>query len=112
MLVREFIDNPDALKLAAIGQFLLKRAGDTAAVKPMSTDAFIKIARDNGINMDRERLLTMAQREPLSNVISNIQGDQIIWKGSETTTSSGETMSIDQARKKVDQMAKRAIDLK
>lgn len=112
MLIREFIDNPDALKLAAIGQFLLKRAGDTASVKPMNVDSFVKIARDNGINMDRERLMTMAQQEPLNNIISNIQGDEIIWKGSETTTSSGETMSVDQARKKVDQMAKRAIDLK
>ena len=112
MLIREFIDDPDALKLAAIGQFLLKRAGDTAAVKPMNVDSFIKIARDNGINMDRERLMSLSQREPLSNIITDIQGDEIIWKGSETTTPSGETMSVDQARKKVNQMAKRAIDLK
>lgn len=110
MFIREFVDNPDALKLAAIGQFLLKRAGDTASVKPMHVDSFIKIARDNGINMDRERLMTMSSQEPLSNIIGNIEGDNIIWKGSETT--GPEQMSVDQARKTVNQMAKRAIDLK
>ena len=111
MLIREFQD-PDAIKLAAIGQFLLKRAEDTASVKPMNVDSFIKIAKENGINIDRERLMAMSQREPLNNIITNIEGDNIVWKGTETTTPDGETMSVDQARKKVNQMAKRAIDLK
>jgi hypothetical protein len=111
MLIREFQD-PDAIKLAAIGQFLLKRAEDTASVKPMNVDSFIKIAKENGINLDRERLMAMSQTEPLSNIITDIQGDSIIWKGAQPVTPDGETMSVDQARRKVNQMAKRAIDLK
>ena len=111
MLIREFQD-PSVQKLAAIGQFLLKRAQDTAAVKPYNVDAFIDLARENGINMDRERLMTLSTQPPLNNIIANIQGDDIIWKGSETITPDGETMSVDQARKKVNQMAKRAIDIK
>lgn len=111
MLIREFQD-PSVQKLAAIGQFLLKRAEDTAAVKPYSVDAFLDLARENGINIDRERLLTLAVQPPLNNIIANIEGENIIWKGSENTTPDGETMSQDQARKKVNQMAKRAIDIK
>lgn len=111
MLIREFQD-PSVQKLAAIGQFLLKRAQDTAAVKPYSVDAFIDLARENGINMDRERLMTLATQPPLNGIIANIEGNDIIWKGSETITPDGDTMSVDQARKKVNQMAKRAIDIK
>ncbi len=112
MLIREFQD-PDATKLAAIGQFLLKRAQDTDAVKPMSVDAFVKIARENGINMTADRFKLLASQQPLNNIIDNIQGDEIIWKGTQTPgTAGGEKMSVDQARKTVNQMAKRAIDLK
>lgn len=112
MLIREFQD-PDATKLAAIGQFLLKRAQDTDAVKPMSVDAFVNIARENGINMTADRFKLLASQQPLNNIIDNVQGDEIIWKGSKTPgTAGGEKMSVDQARKTVNQMAKRAIDLK
>ena len=111
MLIREFQDQ-DSLKLAAIGQFLLKRAQDTDAIKPMNVNAFIKLARENGINLTPDRLQQLVMREPLNNIIDNIQGDEIIWKGSQTSAAAGAKMSVDQARKTVNQMAKRAIDLK
>jgi len=106
MIIREFVDR-DAIKLAAIGQFLLKRAGDTAAIKPMNVDTFINIAQDNGINMTPDRLMMMAAQPPLSNVIDNIQNDEIIWKGSKISNDEN-TMTVDQARQTVDSMAKRA----
>jgi hypothetical protein len=112
MLIREFQD-PDSMKLAAIGQFLLKRAQDTDAVKPMSVDAFVKIARENGINMTADRFRLLASQQPLNNIIDNVQGDEIIWKGTKVAGApGGDKMSVDQARKTVNQMAKRAIDLK
>ena len=111
MLIREFQD-PAVQRLSAMATLLRGRAKDTYAVKPYSVDAFVDLARENGINMDRERLMTLAAQPPLNNIIANIQGDDIIWKGSETITPDGETMSVDQARKKVNQMAKRAIDIK
>jgi hypothetical protein len=111
MLIREFQD-PDSTKLAAIGQFLLKRAQDTDAVKPMSVDAFISLAHENGINMTPERLETLAVQPPLNNIIDSIQNGEIIWKGSKTPQAGDQKMSVDQARKTVNQMAKRAIDLK
>ena len=100
------------MKLAAIGQFLLKRAQDTDAVKPMSVGAFVKIARENGINMTPERLETLSVQPPLNNIIDSIQNGEIIWKGSQTPQAGDQKMSVDQARKTVNQMAKRAIDLK
>ena len=111
MLIREFQD-PDTTKLAAIGQFLLKRAQDTDAVKPMSVDTFVNLAHENGINMTPERLETLAVQPPLNNIIDSIQNGEIIWKGSQTPQSGDQKMSVDHARKTVNQMAKRAIDLK
>ncbi len=111
MLIREMQD-PDATKLAAIGQFLLKRAQDTASVKPMSVSSFVKLAQENGINMTPDRLETLSVQPPLNNVIDSIQNGEIIWKGMEVPNQGGDTMSVDQARKTVNQMAKRAIDLK
>jgi hypothetical protein len=113
MLIREFAEDPDALKLAAIGQFLLKRAQDTDAVKPMNVDAFVNIARDNGVNMTADRLQVLAVQPPLNNIIDSIQNGEIIWKGSQAPSQPGTPkMSVDQARKTVNQMAKRAIDIK
>ena len=111
MLIRE-VQDPDATKLAAIGQFLLKRAQDTDAIKPMSVDAFVKIARENGINMTADRFRYLATQQPLNNIIDNVKGDEIVWKGTKVEQPDSTTMSVDQARKTVNQMAKRAIDLK
>jgi hypothetical protein len=111
MLICELQD-PSMQKLAAMGQFLLKRAQDTDAVKPYNVDSFIELARENGINIDRARLMAMAGQPPLNNIIGNIEGDNIIWKGRDVTAPDGSAMSVDQARATVNQMAKRAIDLK
>jgi len=109
MLIREFQD-PSSTKLAALGQFLLGRAQDTNAKKTVNVDTFIGLARDMGIDITPERLQTLVTQEPLSNIIANIQGDTIVFKGAEETVSP--TMSVDTARATVNQMAKRAIDLK
>jgi len=112
MLINEVQSDQDALQLAAISQFLLKRAEQTNAKKVISADAFLKIAKDNGINLNLDLLRTMSQREPLSNVIGNIEGDgsqaQVIFKGEQSTPDSG-AMSVDQARSVVDANAKQAM---
>jgi len=79
----------------------------------MSVDAFVNIARDNGVNMTADRLQVLAVQPPLNNIIDSIQNGEIVWKGSQTPAQPGAPkMSVDQARKTVNQMAKRAIDLK
>jgi hypothetical protein len=79
----------------------------------MSVDAFVNIARDNGVNMTADRLQVLAVQPPLNNIIDSIQNGEIIWKGSQAPSQPGAPkMSVDQARKTVNQMAKRAIDIK
>jgi hypothetical protein len=108
MLIREFQD-PNTTRLAALGQFLLGRAKDTAAKKTVNINTFIGLARDMGIDLTPERLQTLVTQDPLRNIIANIEGDTIVFKGEETVSPE---MNVDQARATVNQMAKRAIDLK
>lgn len=97
--------SPDAEKLAALSQFLLARADDTGAQKKISVDAFLKLANNQGISLTRDQLIDMSQQPPLNNLIQNVEGEEVIFKGDETAP---DTMSVDQARATVDRMAKRA----
>jgi len=94
-------------ELAALSQFLLARADDTGAQKKISVPAFLKLAADMGISMTRDQLIAQADQPPLNNLISNIEGNEISFKGDETVDDA--TMSVDQARATVNQMSKRAL---
>jgi hypothetical protein len=107
MLLFEFENSNGSTKeLVALSQFLLSRADDTNAKNSISVAAFIKLAANMGISISPQQLVQMAQQEPLSNVIADVSDEQVTFKGSED---SAVTMSVDQARATVDQMAKRAL---
>jgi hypothetical protein len=110
MLICEVTEvQSDITKLAALGQFLLGRAEDTDAARTISTDAFIKLASNMGISVTADRLAELVAQPPLNNIIANVEGDTITFQGSDVIPA---TMTVDQARKTVDSMAKRAIDIK
>ena len=116
MLIREVSGAGSLDRIMALSQFLVGRAQDTDAAKSISTDAFIRLARDQGISLTVSQLKDMIQRAPLNNVIQDVTGDdngggQVVFRGAEITTGD-ETMTVDQARQTVDSMAKRAIDIK
>jgi hypothetical protein len=102
--------NKDTAKLMALSQFLLGRATDTDAPKAISTKSFINLAQNMGISLTVDQLKNLVQQPPLNSVIANVEGDdetgKIIFKGDEAVT---DTMTVDQARITVDQMAKRAL---
>lgn len=101
------ITRPNTVQLAALGQFLLGRAEDTDAERTISTDAFIEMARSIGISVTPEELRELIAMPPLNGIIQDIQGDKVIFKGGKGDIEDN-TMSVDQAEKTVDQMAKRA----
>ena len=113
MLMREFQGaEQDISRLAAMGQFLLRQAKNTDAIKPMNVKTFVNLAHELGINLPPEfgsdQLEALAVQPPLNNVIDSIQNGEIIWKGSKIPQAGNKKMSVDQARKRVNQMAKRA----
>jgi hypothetical protein len=107
MLIREVTDVSQQ-KLVALGQFLIGRAGDTGAKKSISIDAFVNMAQSMGININKDSLRDLAEKQPLDNVIVNITDDEVIFTGA--NTASADTMTVDQAEKTVEKMAKRAMD--
>lgn len=107
MLICEVTDVSQE-KLVALGQFLIGRAGDTGAKKSISIDAFVNMAQSMGININKDSLRDLAEKQPLDNVIVNITDDKVIFTGA--NTASADTMTVDQAEKTVEKMAKRAMD--
>ena len=107
MLICEVTDVSQE-KLVALGQFLIGRAGDTGAKKSISIDAFVNMAQSMGINVNKDSLRDLAEKQPLDNVIVNITDDEVIFTGANSTSS--DTMTVDQAEKTVEKMAKRAMD--
>jgi len=111
MLICEVTDVGNE-KLVALGQFLIGRAGDTGAKKTISIDAFVNLAQSMGINITAEQLRDIADKPPLNNIIVNITNDEVVFTGA--NSASADTMTVDQAEKTVEKMAKRALpnDLK
>ena len=109
MLIREVTD-VNYQKLVALGQFLIGRAGDTNSKKTISVDAFINMAHNMGINITAEQLRDLATQDPLKNTIVNVTDDQVVFSGAGEDAGISNTMTVDQAEKTVDKMAKRALN--
>jgi hypothetical protein len=107
MLIREVTD-VDNEKLIALGQYLIGRADDTGAKKAITIDAFVNMAQSMGLNLSKENIRDLAEKPPLNNVIVNITDDEVIFTGA--NSASADTMTVDQAEKTVEKMAKRAMD--
>lgn len=107
MRLYEFVgDDPLRVKLVAIADQLKDKY--LHANKPMSVDAFIELMNSNDLSVDISDLRDMITKEPLVNIIDDIRGDEIIFKGQKVD---GKTpMSVDDAEKTVAKMAQRASD--
>ena len=107
MKLREFTDTKSqAAKLAALGEFLVGRADDSASSKKISINSFINLAKDMGVSLTDSQLRAMISQPPLSNIITNVTDNEVMFKGSEQEVAG---MSVDQARNTVDSMAKTAM---
>jgi hypothetical protein len=73
-----------------------------------STDKLLNYFRKNDIILDRDDLYSMVKQRPLKGVVTNIQGDKVVFKG---TTDSGST-EPDENKKTISKMAKHALNKK
>lgn len=101
--------DPETAKLIAVTDQL--RVGlDKNPNLQWSTDELLQYFQKYNITLDVTDLYDMIQRPPLNNVISNIQGDVVVFKGQDSAAP--ETSATPQDSKKiVAQMAKSANDL-
>jgi hypothetical protein len=106
MLLYEFSDDdPLRVKLTAVTSQLKSRMDDKNSKEPMSTNALLNILNGEGISLSKSDLFDMIKKDPLKNIIQNINNDEVIFKGH---THDNEVIDHDAAEKTVQQMAKRA----
>lgn len=72
-----------------------------------TVDDLLKYFQKNDLTLDKSMLYDMIKKPPLKNVIANIQGDNIVFKGQEQPE-----QSDDENKKIVAQMANKAQKLK
>ena len=96
-------------KLAAISMFLSSRAGDEAAKKEISQDAFIDIAKSMGVNVTAQNLGDLINQEPLKNILEPLDPNSGVVRFLGNDEPADGAMAVDQARDIVDQNAKAAM---
>lgn len=94
------------VKLTGIISQLHGRLNDTATKEPLSLKSLLSILNKNGISLSSEQFRNMIKSEPLSNLIADVKGDDVIFKGDEMPDSDVE--SPDQTTDTLDKMAHRA----
>jgi hypothetical protein len=100
-------DNSLRIKLTAVTSQLQSRIEDTGYEKPFSKDSLLNLLKRNGIALSGDELMDMIKKAPLKNIIGNIQGDDVIFKGQEPD-SSDEEMDKETDKETVKSMAKKA----
>ena len=101
--------DPETAKLIAVTDQL--RVGlDNNPNLQWSTYDLLQYFQKYNITLDITDLYDMIQRPPLNNVISNIQGDVVVFKGQESARPQTSNSKQD-SKKIVAQMAKSANDL-
>jgi len=121
MLIREFAGaEAQVPRLVALAGFLGDRARDEDVEPRISRASFLQLAANMGISLSPSQLKDMIQQPPLNNLIVDVTGDdsdpngegEVVFQGGETVTDDGTVMTPDMARLTVDNMAKRAVDIK
>jgi hypothetical protein len=95
-------------KMMALVQLLKGRAEDTAGKKEISTDAFIKLARNLGVQVTQDSLGEITNLPPLSNILAPYSPNEGVIKfaGNDEPV---DMMTPDEAGTIVDRNAKRAM---
>lgn len=108
MRLYEFAGIPDNQKLVGLAQLLSGRADNTNAKKEISTDTFIKLARNLGVQVTPDTIGDMIAKPPLSNVFEPYSPNEgvVKFKGNDEEAP---MMSYNQAEEIVDTNAKRAM---
>lgn len=105
MLLFELAEpDPLLIQIAAITSQLKSDLEKNPPENPWSTEDLLNLYNDHGIVLDKSDLYNMIKRPPLNKVITNIEGDTIVFKGQNTDAPTDQ----EQSQKVVSQMAQDA----
>jgi hypothetical protein len=69
-------DDPLRVKLAGVATQLKANSNE-----PMPLDEFIEILRSNGVSIDEGDIFDIIKKEPLVNIVQDIEDKQVVFKG-------------------------------
>lgn len=108
MLLHEFeVDNRDMILLTGVISQILNRIEDTGFDRKYSLKSMLNTLSERGLDIDREQFISMIKKQPLSNLISNVKGDTVVFKGEESDEDD-EAMAPDDTTDTLEKMAKKA----
>jgi len=96
--------NPLVTKLVAVSDQLKTDIDNGDVLSELTVDQFLDYLRKYDITLDRNDLFNMIKKQPLKNIIANIKGDEVVFKGHAKPE-----MPKDQSQNIVKQMAKSAM---
>lgn len=110
MHLYELVNDPKLVKLiAAVDQ--LNTALDSKRITDNWTiDKLLTYFRKFDLTLSRDDLYSMIQTKPLKNVVSNIEGDTVVFKGLSQQPQQTEAPPPEQSQEVVAQMAKSAMN--
>lgn len=104
MRLFEFTD-PIVTRLVAVADQLQSDLESGEIGQDMNVDQLLQYLSNYDIVVDKTDLYNMIQKPPLKNVITNIQGDDVVFKGEETAD---EIQPADDSQEVVAKMADQA----
>lgn len=110
MLIFEFAGHgadPLLVKLVAVVSQLKSRIDNRREKNNWTVDELLDYLKANEIILDQDDLRNMIQNPPLNNVIANIKGDEVIFKGHDSV--SDDDMDPEKNKETVKAMAKHAL---
>lgn len=99
------LDDPEITKFIAVTDQLKDGLDNGELAGEWDVDQLLNYFNAYDIIVDVTDLYELIKKPPLNKVIANIQGDKVIWKGSETVPG----QVTDKNEKVVQQMAKHAL---
>lgn len=74
-------DDPLRVNLTAVASYLESRYRGQHQKLP--TELFLKILRKHDVPVDKDDLFDIVKKEPLNNIIADMNSDEVIFKGQE-----------------------------
>lgn len=109
MYLYELVNDPKLVKLIAAVDQLNTALADKKITDNWTVDKLLSYFRRFDLTLSKENLYSMIQTKPLKNVINNIEGDQVIFKGLEQQPQQTEAPPPEQSQEIVAKMAKSAM---
>lgn len=100
--------NDMQIKLVGIINQIYGRITDTGTHKPYSLKSLLTTLSNQGITLSPYQFREMIKTPPLNNLIANVKGDDVIFKGQTDVDDNSDVEAPDATTDTLDKMSKRA----